>query len=152
MLDCWLSGFGNRIIMKKPEFLTVLFAISICFLGCKEQVGPCGDPPNFYVNLKFIDKTTLKNAFKSIDSIDFFVQNEKVILIQSTFDSSINFEVNGYNFRKILYRIKPKIDMDTLNLFYRFESYKSSGCSLTAFILDSIYSNNKKIESNTIYY
>jgi hypothetical protein len=138
--------------MKKANFLKVLFALSICFLGCKEQVGPCGDPPNFYVSLKFIDKITLKNAVTSIDSIEFVVPNEKVVLVQSTFDSLIIFEINGYNFREILYRIKPKMEMDTLNLFYRFESYKSSGCSTTSFFMDSIYNNNKKIDSNTIYY
>jgi len=44
------------------------------------------------------------------------------------------------------------MEMDTLKLFYRFESYKSSGCSTTSLIMDSIQNNNKKIESNTIYY
>ena len=78
--------------------------------------------------------------------------NEKVVLGQSTFDFLIIFEINGNNFREILYRIKPKTEMNTLNLFYRFESYKSSGCSTTSFIMDSIYNNNKKIDSNTIYY
>lgn len=124
----------------------------ITFLGCKEQVGPCGDPPNFYVSLKFIDKITLKNAVTSIDSIEFKVPNEKVDLGFSTLDSQIIFDIHGNNFRQITYRIKPNLEFDTLNLFYRFESYKSSGCSTTSFIIDSIQNNNKKIELNTIYY
>jgi len=80
------------------------------------------------------------------------VPNEKVVLGQSTFDFLIIFEINGNNFREILYRIKPKTEMNTLNLFYRFESYKSSGCSTTSFIMDNFYNNNKKIKLNTIYY
>lgn len=138
--------------MKKTKFFTVLFTLTICFLGCKEQVGPCGDPPNFYVSLKFIDKITLKNAVTSIDSIEFKVPNEKVDLSFSILDSHIIFDIHGNNFRQITYRIKPNLEFDTLNLFYRFESYKSSGCSTTSFIMDSIQNNNKKIELNTIYY
>ena len=139
------------MFLKKITYCLIVILVLSVF-SCKEQVGPCGDPPNFYVSLKFIDKITLKNAVTSIDSIEFKVPNEKVVLGQSIFDSLIIFEINGYNFREILYRIKPKMEMDTLKLFYRFESYKSSGCSTTSLIMDSIQNNNKKIESNTIYY
>jgi len=80
------------MFLKKITYCLIVILVLSVF-SCKEQVGPCGDPPNFYVSLKFIDKITLKNAVTSIDSIEFKVPNEKVVLGQSIFDSLIIFEI-----------------------------------------------------------
>jgi hypothetical protein len=49
-------GVNEKLLMflKKITYnLIVILVITV--LGCKEQNGPCVDPPNFYVSLKFID-------------------------------------------------------------------------------------------------
>lgn len=154
MLNDCLKGFENRIIMKKANFLKVLFALSIFFLGCKEQVGPCGDPAAPFFRLKIIDKLSNQAACKVYDSIEFkslySVKTIKFLVYKYSSDSSINF-----NFSKgdtILFRFESIHNFDTLIPFSTSFSGNGGPCSQGGLVLDSIYHNNKKVETNTIYY
>jgi hypothetical protein len=140
--------------MKKTNFLTILFTLIICFLGCKEQVGPCGDPSVPYFKLKIIDKLTNQAACKVYDSIEFkslySVNSIKFLVYKYSSDSSINF-----NFSKgdtILFRFDTIHNFDTLIPFSTSFLGNGGPCSQGGLVLDSIYHNNKKIELNTIYY
>ncbi|MFA9214963.1 MAG: hypothetical protein ACEQSR_14170 [Candidatus Methylacidiphilales bacterium] len=140
--------------MKKTKCLTILLGITICFLGCKEQVGPCGDPVAPFFRLKIIDKLSNQAACKVYDSIEFkslySVKTIKFMVYKYSSDSLINF-----NFSKgdtILFRFDSIHNFDTLIPFSTSFSGNGGPCSQGGLVLDSIYHNNKKIELNTIYY
>lgn len=140
--------------MKKTKFLTVLFALTICFLGCKEQVGPCGNPSVPFFRLKIIDKLTNKAACQVYDSIEFknlhSVKTIKFIVYKYSSDSSINFYFSKGD--TILFRFDSIHNFDTLIPFSNYFSGNGEPCNGGYTRLDSIYHNNKKIELNTIYY
>jgi len=139
-------------LKKITYYLIVILLITV--FGCKEKVGPCGDPSSPFFRLKIIDKLTNEAACKVYDSIEFkslySVKTIKFLVYKYSSDSSINF-----NFSKgdtILFRFDSIHNFDTLIPFSTSFSGNGGPCSQGGLVLDSIYHNNKKIELNTIYY
>lgn len=153
-MNNWFKQTETRNTMKKTKCLTILLGIIICAWGCKEIVGPCGDPAMPFFSLKVIDKLTNKVASQVYDSVEFkslhSIKTIKFMVYKYSSDSSINFNFSRGD--TILFRFESIHNFDTLIPFSTSFSGNGGPCSQGGLVLDSIYHNNKKIESNTIYY
>ncbi len=139
--------------MNKITYYLIVILLLVVY-GCKEAVGPCGYPafPNF--SLKIIDKSTNKAAYQLYDSIELkslhSIKSIKLKVYKYSSDSSINFSFSRGD--TTLFRFDSIHNFDTLISFSTYFSGNGEPCSWGYTRLDSIYHNNKKVESNTIYY
>ncbi len=141
------------MVLKKITHCLIVLVLAV--LGCREKVRPCAIlPVSTIYSIIIKDKITNLNLFKSFDSLE--MQDKKgdsSFYYLNSRDSIVILNLNKNDTKTILFRVKPKVDFDTLNLYYNIGSWYSEGCGwLPSFKFDSIYHNNKKIESNTIYY
>jgi hypothetical protein len=141
------------MFLKKITYCLIVVSI-ITVYGCKEQIGPCGDPSVPFFSLKIIDKLTNEAACQVYDSIEFkrlhSVKTIKFMVYKYSSDSSINFNFSRGD--TIQFRFDSIHNFDTLIPFSTSYSGNGSPCSQGGLLLDSIYHDNKKIELNTIYY
>jgi hypothetical protein len=141
------------MFLNKITYYLIVIILIVVY-GCKEAVGPCGDPvfPNF--SLKIIDKLTNKAACQLYDSMEFkslrSIKSIKLKVYKYSSDSSINFSFSRGD--TILFRFDSIHNFDTLIPFSTYFSVNGEQCNGGYTRLDSIYDNNKKVESNTIYY